>query len=90
VLSGNYTDLLLLADHWSHTGGILSVGGATGDLLLSGYGNAALLGATGLNLAGHLLMTSGLTLSGTVPANMAMTPQEAAVMPGTGGDMKPG
>jgi hypothetical protein len=90
VVSGDYADLLLLADHWSHTGGIFSAGGATGDLLLSGYGSAALLGATGVNLAGHLLMTSSSTFLGTMPARMAMTLQEATVMPGTGGDMKPG
>jgi hypothetical protein len=88
--SGNYADLLLWAGHWSHAGSNFSVGGATGDLLLSGYGNAALLGATGVNLAGHLSKTSGLNLSGTMPASMALTPQEATVMPGTGGDMKPG
>jgi hypothetical protein len=83
-------DLLLWASHWSHTGGIFSVGGATGDLLFSGYGSAALLGVAGVNLAGHLLMTSGLTFSGTMPASMAVAGHDYTAMPGSGGDMKPG
>jgi hypothetical protein len=89
VFSGDYTDLLLWGAHY-HGDGSLSIGGAAGDWLRSGYGGEALPGAMGLSFAGHLGMASGHSPLGTVPTGMGVDAHDSGAMLEPSGHMQPG